>query len=415
MANLRRIALFLGALLPAALAAPTPEAAPAHKREVIPNKYIVTLKEGVEDFAAHVSWVDDVHKRSLSRRDTGGVEKEFHIENFNAYVGEFDDETIEEIKNHPDVLEVEEDQVYYLYDTRSAEEQQPATELASRALTTQTGATWGLGTISHRSSGSTSYVYDTSAGIGTWAYIVDTGLLTTHNQFGTRASFGYNAVGGSDADTQGHGTHVAGTIAGTTYGVAKSASVVAVKVFAGSSSSTSIIIDGFNWAVNDIISKGRQNKAAISMSLGGGFSSAFNNAVNSAFSSGVVSVVAAGNDNANAANYSPASAADAITVGAIDSSWARSSFSNYGNVLDIFAPGTNILSSWIGSNTATNTISGTSMATPHVTGLVLYLYALEGVSSASVRNRIVALGTSGKISSPGSGSPNLIAYNGNGA
>lgn len=160
----------------------------------------------------------------------------------------------------PKVAEVEQDQVWHLFDEPH--------ELAERALTTQSGATWGLGTISHKTSGSTSYVYDSSAGTGTFAYIVDTGLLTTHTQFGTRASYGYNAVGGANVDSNGHGTHVAGTLGGSTYGVAKAATLISVKVFSGSSSTTTIILDGFNWAVSDITSKSRKTKAVISMSLG---------------------------------------------------------------------------------------------------------------------------------------------------
>lgn len=152
------------------------------------------------------------------------------------------------------------------------------------------------------------------------------------------------------------------------------------------------------------------------MSLGGAVSSSLNTAVRNTIAAGVTVVVAAGNNNANAANYSPASETLAITVGAIDIDDNRASFSNYGSVVDIFAPGVNILSSWIGSNSATNTISGTSMACPHVAGLAAYLIALEGLSTpAAVQARIKALGTSGKVISPGSGSPNLIAYNGNGA
>ena len=180
--------------------------------------------------------------------------------------------------------------------------------------------------------------------------------------------------------------------------------------------STSVILNGYNWAVNDITSNGRAGVSVISMSLGGGFSSAFNTAVNNAYSSGVTTVVAAGNENQNAANVSPASAANAITVGAIQSNNARASYSNYGAVLDVFAPGTGVLSSWYTSDTATNTISGTSMATPHVSGLVLYLKRLEGITSASaIAARIVALATTGVVTNPGSGSPNRLAYNGNGA
>jgi oryzin len=285
------------------------------------------------------------------------------------------------------------------------------------ALTTETGAPWGLGTVSHKTSGSTSYIYDSNAGTGTFAYIVDTGLNTAHTEFTGRGQLGYNAVGGAFTDTAGHGTHVAGTIGGTKYGVSKKATLISVKVFQGESSSTSIIMDGYSWAVNDITTKGRQSKSAISMSLGGGFSSAFNNMVNSAFSSGVITVVAAGNDGVDAKNTSPASAANAITVGAIDSTWTEASYSNFGSVVDIFAPGSSVLSAWIGSSTATNTISGTSMATPHITGLVLYLQSVEGLSTpASIIARLKALATSGKIKGlKGTGTPNLIGYNGNGA
>lgn len=158
------------------------------------------------------------------------------------------------------VADVEQDQIWHLFDEPH--------QLSERALTTQTGAPYGLGTISHKNSGSTSYVYDSTAGAGTFAYIVDTGLLTTHQQFGTRASYGYNAVGGANVDSNGHGTHTAGTLGGATYGVAKAATIISVKVFTGSSSSTSIILDGYNWAVNDIKSKGRQSKSVLSLSLG---------------------------------------------------------------------------------------------------------------------------------------------------
>ncbi|GAP84405.1 putative alkaline proteinase [Rosellinia necatrix] len=408
MQSFRNLALFFGALLPAALAAPASKQ--AGKPEYVPNKYIVTLKTGISsaDFESHVNWARDVHSRSLSRRDTVGVEKTYNIDDFNAYAVEMDEQTLAEIRANPQVAEVEQDQVWHLFDE--------VHEVSERALVTQSGATWGLGTISHRTSGSTNYIYDSSAGTGTFAYIVDTGLLTTHTQFGTRGSYGYNAVGGANVDSNGHGTHVAGTLGGSTYGVAKAATIISVKVFTGSSSTTAIILDGFNWAVNDITGKGRQSKSVISMSLGGGFSSAFNNAVNSAYNVGVLSVIAAGNDATNAANTSPASAANALTVAAIDSSWRFASFSNYGAVVDIAAPGVSVLSSWIGGNSATNTISGTSMSTPHVAGLALYLIALEGLSTpAAVTARIKALGTPSRITGIPSGTVNLIAYNGNGA
>lgn len=300
--------------------------------------------------------------------------------------------------------EVEEDQIWTLFTDPE--------ELSARAQTTQRGAPWGLGTISHRSAGSTDYVYDTSAGAGTFAYVVDSGVQVSHSQFGGRATHGYSVVGGT-TDSVGHGTHCAGTVAGSTYGVAKQASIVAVKVFAGIEGTTSDVLDGFNWAVNDIAAKNRKGKAVVSMSLGGPTSTAFNRAVDAATASGVLSVVAAGNEARDASGFSPASAATALTVGSVDSRWRQSVFSNYGSVLDVYAPGTQILSAWIGSNTATNTIDGTSMACPHVAGLALYLMAHEGLTTpAAVTARIKALATSGKITSLGRGSPNLLAFNG---
>jgi oryzin len=209
------------------------------------------------------------------------------------------------------------------------------------------------------------------------------------------------------------------------------ARVVAVKVLgADGSGSNSGVISGIQWVANNAPAR-----SVLSMSLGGSYSSATNSAVRGAYNAGVTVVVAAGNENQNAANVSPASEASAITVGAIDINDNRASFSNYGSVLDVFAPGVNVLSSWIGSTTATRSISGTSMgmfsslpsfkldvltnisiACPHVAGLAAYLIALEGLSSPSaVASRIIALATTGKVISPGSGSPNRIAYNGNGA
>ncbi|EON64454.1 hypothetical protein W97_03685 [Coniosporium apollinis CBS 100218] len=408
MLSLKRGLLLLGALIPLIAAAPVPQD-DTFGIQAIPGKYIITLKEGIAPpkAEAHVAWVTDVHRRSLEleRRDgknkanRKGIEQKYNG-TFTGYAGEFDDATINAIKASADVAAVEIDQIWHTY-----------------ALTTQTGAPWGLGSISHRNPGFTSYAYDTTAGQGTYAYVVDTGINTAHTEFGGRASLGYNAVSGvTHADRDGHGTHCAGTIGSARYGVSKNTNLISVKVFEGNSGSTSVILAGYNWAVNDIVNKGRASKAVISMSLGGGYSAAFNNAVQSAFTSGVSTVVAAGNSNVDAANTSPASAPNAITVGSIQSNNARSSFSNFGAVLDVFAPGTSILSTWIGSNTATNTISGTSMACPHVAGLVVYLKALEGLASPqSVRDRIVALSTTGKITNAGAGSPNRIAYNGNGA
>jgi len=241
--------------------------------------------------------------------------------------------------------------------------------------------------------------------------------LTRPQQFGGRAIWGANFVSGSaNTDENGHGTHCAGTVGGSTYGVSKQATLVAVKVLnAAGSGSNSGVISGIQWVATNAQSLGLTSRSILSMSLGGSYSAALNSAVASTVSAGVTVVVAAGNNNKNAADYSPASAPNAITVGATSSTDARASFSNYGSLLDVFAPGVSVLSSWIGSTSATATISGTSMACPHVAGLAAYLIALEGLSTpASVVARIKALAVSGAVSSPGTGSPNLLANNGNG-
>ncbi|KAI8267570.1 Alkaline proteinase [Colletotrichum sp. SAR 10_98] len=411
MTNFRRLALAVGALLPVVLAAPA--AIKRDEPKFAPGKYIVTLKEdAAANVDSHLTWVADVHRRSLGKRDTVGIENKFNISNWNAYSGEFDEATIEEIKKSPEVALVEPDYYMYLSDF-VVEEVNP-----KRALTTQSGATWGLGTISHRTSGSTQYVYDTSAGANTYAYVVDSGVLSTHSQFGGRATLGYNVFSSAHVDSIGHGTHVAGTIGGSTYGVAKQTNIISVKVFEGRQSTTSAILAGFNWAVNDIVSKSRASRSVINMSLGGEATTTWTTAINAAYNQGVLSVVAAGNgdDNGNplpVSSQSPANAPNALTVAAIDSSWRPASFTNYGAGVDIFGPGVSILSSYIGGNSATASLSGTSMAAPHLAGLAVYLQALEGLSTpAAVTNRIKALGTTGRVTGTLSGSPNLVSFNG---
>ncbi|PYI18642.1 Allergen Asp f 13 [Aspergillus violaceofuscus CBS 115571] len=403
MISLRSFLLVFGPLLSAVLAAPTLES--RQTLQTIPGKYIVTFQPGTDDakIDEHTAWATNLHRRHLEGRSfiegdlPAGIERYYKINRFAAYAGSFDDATIAAIRQHADVANVEEDQVWDL-----------------DGLVTERNAPWGLGCISHRGQTSTDYVYDDSAGIGTYAYIVDTGILSSHDEFGGRVLLAYNAAGGQHVDGVGHGTHVAGIIGGRTYGVAKRATLVSVKVFVGESSSTSVILDGFNWAVNDIVSKNRTSKSVINMSLGGSYSSTFNDAVENAFDEGVLSVVAAGNENRDASRTSPASAPDAVTVAAINRRNSRSNFSNYGSFVDIFAPGEDILSSWIGSDTTTRSISGTSMATPHVAGLTMYLMALENLSTpAAVTARLKALATRNVVTNT-AGSPNLLAYNGNG-
>jgi subtilisin family serine protease len=242
------------------------------------------------------------------------------------------------------------------------------------------------------------------------AYIIDTGIRLSHEQFGGRAVSGFDAVdGGSADDCNGHGTHVAGTVGGTTYGVAKSVRLVAVRVLGcNGSGSTSGVIAGIDWVTGNHATGA---PAVANMSLGGGASTALDNAVNASINDGVTYAIAAGNSNANACNTSPARVPNAITVGATTSSDARSSFSNYGTCLDVFAPGSSITSAWHTSNSATNTISGTSMAAPHVAGVAaLALGAVPSDTPAAVRTKIVNSATQGVVGNPGSGSPNLLLY-----
>jgi len=220
------------------------------------------------------------------------------------------------------------------------------------AYTQQPGAPWGLGRISHRSKGSTTYEYDTSGGSGTCAYVIDTGVEASHPEFEGRASQIKSFISGQNTDGNGHGTHCAGTIGSKTYGVAKKTKIYGVKVLDNSGSgSYSGIISGMDFAVQDSKTRSCPKGVVANMSLGGGKAQSVNDGAAAMIRAGVFLAVAAGNDNANAANYSPASEPTVCTVGATTSSDARSSFSNYGSLVDIFAPGSNILSTWIGGTT----------------------------------------------------------------
>ncbi|GGB58471.1 S8 family peptidase [Deinococcus soli (ex Cha et al. 2016)] len=280
------------------------------------------------------------------------------------------------------------------------------------ATATQTGATWGLDRIDQRNLPlDGSYTY-TSTASGVKVYIIDTGINIAHTNFGGRAIWGTNTTGdGNNSDCQGHGTHVAGTVGSATWGVAKGATLVAVKVLGCDGSGTnSGVIAGVNWAVTN---KGSATAVA-NMSLGGGASQAVDDAVNSAASKNLIMAVAAGNENQNACNVSPARAASAITVGSTTNTDARSSFSNYGSCVDLFAPGSNITSTWIGSTTATNTISGTSMATPHVAGAAALLIAAGNTTNSAVTSALINGATTGKVTGAGTGSPNRLLFTGSG-
>jgi subtilisin family serine protease len=355
----------------------------------IPEQYIVVLND---DIVTNVAGLAD----DLSRKHAGVLEHVYDraLKGFSVRMTEG---MAKKLADNPLVQFVEEDAEVSLE-------------------TTQSGATWGLDRIDQRDRPLNGTFIYTRTGAGVKAYIIDTGILTSHTQFGGRAISGYDAVDGAlpATDCNGHGTHVAGTVGGSTYGVAKGVTLVAVRVLDCNGSGTnSGVIAGVNWVTSNHTAG---QPAVANMSLGGGASSALDTAVANSIADGVTYAIAAGNGNSlgvaqNACNSSPARVASAITVSATNSSDAKASWANYGTCVDIFAPGVSITSSWYSSTTATNTISGTSMATPHVAGVVaLFLQGSPSSLPSAVASALIANASLNKVTSPGTGSPNRLLF-----
>ena len=356
------------------------------KANKIVNNYIVVLDDSVVGERGEYSIAPYIADEIAA--NSRGKIKHVYRHALNGFAIEMSEADAELVSQDFRVKYVEEDQVM-------------------TADVTQTNPPWGLDRIDQRNLPlNATYVYNWT-GSGVRAYIIDTGIRTAHTQFGGRASNVFDAFGGNGQDCNGHGTHVAGTVGGSTYGVAKSSLPRGVRVLnCSGSGSTSGVIAGVDWVRNNHIAP-----AVANMSLGGGASTALDSAVNNLHNANVTIAVAAGNSNANACNSSLARAANAITTGSTTMSDARSSFSNFGTCLDIFAPGSSILSAWFTSNTATATLSGTSMASPHVAGVAaLYKQANPSASSTTIRNAIVNNATTGVISNVGTGSPNRLLY-----
>ncbi|MFD3324292.1 S8 family serine peptidase [Streptomyces sp. NPDC058701] len=354
----------------------------------VPGSYIVTLKDSAARSTADSG-------KAVAKRYGAKIDRTYSAA-LNGYSVEVSEAQARKLAADPAVQSVVQNRTF----TVDATQPNPPS--------------WGLDRIDQRALPlNQSYTYPDKAGEGVTAYVIDTGVRITHQDFGGRASYGYDAIDNDNTaqDGHGHGTHVAGTVGGTAYGVAKKAKIVGVRVLNNQGSGTTAqVVAGIDWVTRNAV-----KPAVANMSLGGGADSALDTAVRNSIASGIAYAVAAGNETTDASTKSPARVAEAITVGATTSTDAKASYSNYGSVLDIFAPGSSITSAWATGDTATNSISGTSMASPHVAGAAaLYLAQNPGSTPAQISAGLVAAATPNVVTSPGTGSPNRLLHVGTG-
>lgn len=376
--------------------APNPDLA----EEIDPtDRYIISLKPGVPS-DPHVSMVNSLHGSNNLHR---GLLHPFDILGFCGYTGHFNASFIEDLKKDKDIALIEHDQ--------------PLT--VTRQEIQYDCPNYGPGQISRRSlMGGGAYVYDDSAGQGMYAYILDSGINAKHVDFEGRAKLGHLAIGASsNLDHTGHGTQIAGIIGSKTYGVAKKANLIAVKVTNDDRTLMGIAIKGYEWAVKDVTKRRRQASSVINISMNGPRSDALVSSINMAASKNIATVVGAGNDNRDVSTGSPSNCRGAIVVAATTKSRARAHFSNYGRGVTLHAPGVGIMSTYIGPrNNEKRAISGTSAASAHVAGLVLYFKKLKPRVAGDVLGLRSYLGNIATTQAVGDvkSSPNKFAYNDSG-